>query len=177
MKSLAALLFPLLILCAPALLAQQGRETPTTIILVRHAEKDTASYDPPLTARGRERARRLAVMLAASGVRSTHSTQYLRTRETVAPLDSLLAIANEVVEADRDSLGAHVAALVGHLLSAHRGETSVVASHSNVLPLILLALGVEPGITITDAEYDDLFIVTTGGTARPAFVRLQMGMQ
>ena len=173
-----SLLFVLtaLVFCLPGPRAQ-GRESPTTIILIRHAEKDTMKTDPPLTLRGGERAQLLARMLKTSGVRSTHTTQYRRTQATMAPTDSLLGITNEIFEANPESLEAHAVALVRHLLASHRGETTAVSSHSNVLPLILRALGIDAPITIGDRDYDNLFVVTFSGTSPPAFVRLQMGME
>lgn len=162
----------------PALaLVAQEKQPPTTIILVRHAEKDTMKIDPPLKPKGRERAQLLSRMLRESGARSTHSTQYRRTSETVAPLDSLLGITNEVIDADPDSLAAHAAGLVRHLLSAHKGETTVVASHSNVIPLLMQALGIAAPVEIGDADYDNVFIITVGPGAQPALLRLRMGMR
>ena len=169
----SALIVALLVACA-AFLAAQDRAT--TIILVRHAEKDTMKVDPPLTARGRDRAALLARIVAASGVRSTHSTQYRRTIETVAPADSALGLHNEVIEADPDSLPAHVARLIEHLLSSHVGEATLVASHSNVIPLILDAMGLGT-VTIGDKEYDDLFVITLRGKAPGNVAHLRMGMR
>jgi broad specificity phosphatase PhoE len=169
-------LLALLWYVVPTSLPAQGRQGPTTIILVRHAEKDTMKSDPPLTARGRERAALLARIVAIAGVHSTHSTQYRRTVETVAPADSALGIRNEVIEADPDSLPAHVARLIEHLLEAHAGETTLVASHSNVIPLILRALGLESP-PIGDADYDNLFVITAQKKAQPRMLRLQMGMR
>jgi broad specificity phosphatase PhoE len=173
----AALLLLACIALSGAPLAAQERSPATTIILVRHAEKDTMKHDPPLTARGRERAQLLARMFAGSGVRSTHSTHFLRTAETVAPLDSALGIANEIWEVDPDSLEAHAAALALHLLERHRGETAVVASHSNVLPLILRALGIATPVEIGEKEYDGVWVITAAKGAQPAMLRFAMGMR
>jgi broad specificity phosphatase PhoE len=170
-----ALALALLLVVVPSPLPAQDRQGATTIILVRHAEKDTMKSDPPLTQRGRERAQMLSRIVALTGVRSTHSTQYRRTVETVAPTDSALGLRNEVIEADPDSLPAHVARLVEHLLSAHAGETTLVSSHSNVIPLILRALGLDAP-PIGDTDYDNLFVVTAQKKAQPSMLRLQMGM-
>ena len=176
-KLLALVALCIILLSAPSLRAQGGGGVRTTIFLVRHAEKDTMKTDPPLTAHGRARAQLLARILKLSGVRSTHSTQYRRAVETVAPLDSALGIANEVFSSSADSLASHVAALVQHLLSAHKGETTVVSSHSNVLPMLLKALGVQTPVEIGDHDYDNLFVVTVGGGGKATLVRLQMGVE
>ena len=176
MKIIFAGVFTIMLLTAPVLRGQ-GKEARTTIILVRHAEKDTMKTDPPLTATGRARARLLARILGLSGAHSTHSTQYRRTVETVAPLDSALGIANEVIPANPDSLEAYASALVGHLLTIHKGETTVVSSHSNVLPMLIRAFGVTTPVMIDDRDYDNLFVITVDGRAEPAFAHLQMGLE
>ena len=167
----SAFIIALLVACA-AFMAAQDRAT--TIILVRHAEKDTMKVDPPLTKRGRERAALLARIVAAAGVSSTHSTQYRRTVETVAPADSAFGLRNEVVEADPDSLPAHVSRLIDHLLTSHTGQTTLVASHSNVIPMILTALGLGK-VAIGDKEYDDLFVIHLNPGCGPTLTRLAMG--
>jgi 2,3-bisphosphoglycerate-dependent phosphoglycerate mutase len=57
--------------------------------LVRHAESrpsaDVPDADWPLSARGREQARRLAEVLADLGIEEVHCSPYLRCRETIAP--------------------------------------------------------------------------------------------
>src|SRR5690242_8447292 len=66
----------------------------TTIILVRHAEKNTdpAVKDPELTPAGTARAQALAQMLMKSGVTAIYTTPYARTRSTAAPLATALKL-------------------------------------------------------------------------------------
>ncbi len=173
---IAAALTVLILLAAPPLQAQ-GNGVRTTIVLVRHAEKDTMKTDPPLTMQGRARAQLLARILKLSGVHSTHSTQYKRTVDTVAPLDSALGITNEVYPSNPESLASNVATLVRHILAEHKGETTVISSHSNILPMLIRAFGVASSVEIGDHDYDNLFIVTVGGGGKATLVRLQMGME
>ena len=58
----------------------------TTVILVRHAEKQSEGDDPSLTAAGKERALALVHVLGEMDVAAVYSTPYARTRETAQPL-------------------------------------------------------------------------------------------
>ncbi len=75
---------------APLLLAQ----APTTVFVVRHAEKggDPADRDPELSEAGRERARTLAHVLGEANITAIYSTPFLRTQHTAQPLAELLGI-------------------------------------------------------------------------------------
>ena len=130
----------------------------TTIILVRHAEKDTTPgvQDPALTEGGVTRAQRLAVMLKDAGVDTIYSSEFRRTKATVAPLSAKIGISTEVIAAG------DMSGLVGRLKTRHGGETVVVSGHSNTLPQIMRALGVTPTPRITDRDYDGLYVVTLG---------------
>ena len=56
----------------------------TTVLLVRHAEKETGR-DPGLTAAGQARARALVEVAKGAGVSAIYHTQLERTRLTAAP--------------------------------------------------------------------------------------------
>src|ERR1051325_1348880 len=62
----------------------------TTIILIRHAEKETSDtvdqMNPPLSAEGKARAQRLVKRVGKFRPGAIYSTNYKRTRETVEPL-------------------------------------------------------------------------------------------
>ena len=69
-----------------------GKAQTTTIILVRHAEKDTTqpnatmmTADPPLTKAGRVRSESLVTVLKVYKPDIIYSTNYTRTKATVAP--------------------------------------------------------------------------------------------
>ena len=57
-----------------------------TLYLVRHAEKQADSKNPPLTQCGKARARQLATLLSTAEIKSVYSTSYQRTMSTAAPL-------------------------------------------------------------------------------------------
>ncbi len=130
----------------------------TTFVIVRHAEKEAdGTRDPDLTDAGRDRARRLADMLASMDVAGVYATPFKRTQRTGEPT------------ADRFGLGG-----VGsydprsgpdeleRLAAAHAGRVIVVVGHSNTVPDLVRALGADPGVReIDESEYDRLYLVTT----------------
>ncbi len=60
----------------------------TTVYLLRHAEKaQDGGKDPALNDLGKERALRLMNLLAEIDFKTIYATDYLRTKNTVKPLD------------------------------------------------------------------------------------------
>jgi broad specificity phosphatase PhoE len=135
-----------------------------TIYLVRHAERSAISgrvpTDTGLSPAGEVRAQALARLLKDAGITAIYTSEYLRTRETAAPLAKLLSIQVEVIPADDQR------SLVAKL-RASRGNVLVVG-HSNTLPQLLRALGITTRITIAESDYDNLFEVTLG--SKPSLV-------
>ena len=94
-RTLAALLA-----FSPACLAAQNASAPTTVILVRHAEKMAEpAADPPLTSAGIARGDALWELVKDAGVSAVVTTQFLRTRQTGAAAASKLAITPTIVDA------------------------------------------------------------------------------
>ena len=126
------------------------------VILSRHAERADgaatmgASTDPELSAAGKERAERLATMLAEANVGAIFTTEFRRTKDTAAPLAARAKVSAEVVPAGQ------LAALVDKI-KARASDTVFVVGHSNTVPQIIKALG-GPDVTIGDNEYSNLFI-------------------
>lgn len=173
------LAFAALPLVAAAAAAQPVAKTetaagPTTVILVRHAERATEpASDPVITPAGEQRAQALAAALKDAGVQAILTTQFQRTRLTASPLAEALGIAAEVVEARGAT---HPQEVARAILSKHAGKTVVVVGHSNTVPAIAAALGAPNPGEITDTTYDNLFIVTVpaaGGKA--TIVKAQYG--
>lgn len=130
----------------------------TTIYLVRHAEKDTtdaANEDPGLTEAGHARAKDLLALLEGIDVDALYATKYMRTSQTLEPLALDQSLSITQYEA-HDFHG-----LKERLLQEHRGETVVVAGHSNTLLPIVETFGVEkPFAEINDSQYRYLFKIT-----------------
>jgi len=147
----------------------------TTIILVRHAEKQAESGDPSLSNDGRARAEALARTLADAGVTGLSATPYRRTQQTLEPLAGQKSLDIEVQPVDLSSPEAYAHDLVAGLLETYAGGTVVVAGHSNTVPLLLGALGVAEPRSIGDDEYDDLFVVQVVAGKTPLLLQLHYG--
>lgn len=146
------------ILLAPPLDAQGPAAGSTTVVIVRHAEKEAEpAGDPGLTAAGAARAEALVQVVKDAHVRAIVSTQFARTRATVAPAAAALGLVTEVVDARAPD---HVTALAANVLAKHRGETVLVVGHSNTVPALVAALGAPRPANVCDAEYDNLYVVT-----------------
>ena len=142
------------------------QQTPpaSVIFVVRHAERADAGSaggtmmkdDPDLSARGQARAKSLAGMLRDAGIRAIYTTDLKRTKQTGAPL--AVAFGAKLTSLPADD--------VAGLIEKVKGETGnvVIIGHSNTVPKILSALGVQETIEVGDNEYDNLFVVIRGTT-------------
>ena len=180
MKALALGLCGVLLGCgarsephAVANLSLPGCTRGRAYVVVRHGEKASPQPNdplgPPLSERGRARAKTIASMLAMAGVSRIVATQYTRTRETVAPLAEKLSLPIEVRQADATR------ALVDELRAEPDGAFVVIASHSNVLPGIVRALGgvdLVESDSLADDDYARVILITHACGAQPYVVQL-----
>ena len=157
----AALLIPA---GAAAAAAQQA------VIVVRHAEKADQSADAALSPGGIARARALADLLRGAAVTHVLTSEYRRTRDTAVPLASRQKLPIDTVPA-RD-----LPALVARIGAAGPEAVVLVVAHSNTIAPMLAALGWPNTLTLTDDQYDDVFVLTPRGGSRAASVlRLKYG--
>lgn len=141
---------------------------PLVVFFVRHAEKVDASRDPALSAAGHARAERLAALLADAGVEHIHSSDFVRTRDTAAPLAEARGL--EVERYDHRDLPALIARM------REAGGRHLVVGHSNTTPAAVALLGGDPGPEIDEArEYDRLYLVTVAADGTVATVVLRYG--
>ena len=148
-------------------------ETITTVILVRHAEKELVGDDPALTPVGTDRAMAFAHVVGEVNVSAVYTTPFARTRSTAIPLASVLGL--NVTEV---SVGQSFATEMADIVrNRHVGETVVIVSHSNTTPAIIGELGVSPIPTIDDDEYDDLYVVTLTSTGQVSLLTLRYGSE
>jgi broad specificity phosphatase PhoE len=136
------------------------------VVLVRHAEKDSAKdkTDPPLTELGTQRAEELARLLGHAGVTRLVASEFQRTQATLAPLAAATGLSVETRPAKE------LEALALELAAAPAGSVTVVAGHSNTIPALAKALGVTLGELdangyLADDQYDRLFVLTVGVSA------------
>ena len=164
-RRLALALVALGSLSAPLAFArrQAALAGPHTVILVRHAEKDTAQdkNDPPLTELGTKRAEELARLLGHAGVTRLVASEFRRTQATLAPLAAAAGLSVETRPAKE------LEALALELDAAPAGSVTVVAGHSNTLPALAERLLGTPlkdlaGAQLADDAYDRLFVLTLG---------------
>ncbi len=149
--------------------AAEPDSTVATIILVRHAERDTLLIGPdhPLRATGVLRARDLVHTLDASGISTIYVTPWLRNRQTALPLATALGESLTVVD--------EVAETVRRLRTRHFGETVLVVGHSNTVPEIVTALTGRPFPTPGSVPYDGMWVVSLARDGRAALFTLRYG--
>jgi broad specificity phosphatase PhoE len=145
----------------------------TTIVVIRHAEKDlsTGAVDPPLNEAGRARAELLARMFgdgkALGHLDAIYVTPALRNRLTAAPLAASLGLNPAVVPTD-DPRG-----LARRVLHENGGGRVLIVGHSDTVPAIVSALsGIDKVPEIADEEYGTLYIVTVPRIGHANLLRL-----
>jgi phosphohistidine phosphatase SixA len=140
-----------------------GERMSTTVIFVRHADTDVAmeaaDTDPPLNARGRQRAELLAEFLAdvdvVASVNAIYASDKRRTQETAAPLASRLGLGVQIADhSDTEDF-------MDDVLSKHAGDIVLIVSHSNTIaPLIDELHGSKNLKPFAADEFNRLYVVT-----------------
>lgn len=132
-----------------------AQEKLTTVILVRHAEKENdGSNNPELSEAGKKRALLLVDMFSKTKIDAIYSTNFKRTEATVAPLASQHSL--PITHYD----GAKPAE-VDEMISKWKGGTILICGHSNTTPAIINRLiGKEEFKTFDDGDYSNLIILT-----------------
>lgn len=133
----------------------------TTLILMRHAEKDTTAQgstmmqaDPPLSAEGKARAGRIPEVLKSFSPDAIYSTNYTRTKSTVGPLSAKTGKDIQVYD-PRNLKG------FAEELLQMQGKTVVIAGHSNSTPMLVnLLLKENKYANLDESVYDTYWIVT-----------------
>ena len=139
----------LLTICFVAFTAAQKK----TIILVRHAEKVDASQDPELSAEGRQRAARLAKIVKKYKPGAVYSTDFKRTRDTVAPVATRRHLQVQTYDPKKPD------ALIDEMMKS-KTKRFLVSGHSNTIPGLANALGKKELFkNLDDSEYGAIWIV------------------
>lgn len=158
---LALLSAPVLLGCKAAAPDAPEVTTPVytqTIYLVRHAEKLKVKDDPGLTDAGHARAALMRDMLRDKGVTHIHSSDYLRTRDTAAPLAKALGMDVQIYDAS--NLPA-IADKVRSMPGVH-----LVVGHSNTTPQLTALLTGDPEELMPETEYDRFTTVNLGADGK-----------
>jgi len=145
----------------------------TTLIVIRHAEKDlsVSATDPPLSQAGQARAALLARMFGDAKVLGHVDAIYvspaLRNRQTAAPLAAQLGIEEAIAPADDPR------ALARRALHEHHGDRVLIVGNSDTIPEIVAALSGNPNIPEIGAqEYGTMYIVTVPRIGHANLLRL-----
>ena len=135
----------------------------TTVVFVRHADTDAGMAgpddDPPLNARGRQRAELLADYLenidVTGSVNAIYASDKRRTQETAAPLANRLNIPVQIADhLDTEDF-------MDRVRREHGGQIVLIVSHSNTIqPLIDELHGSKNLKPFRPDEYNRLYIVT-----------------
>ena len=146
-----------------------AQEPPLTVFVVRHGEKGPGNPDPSLSDAGGRRAAALARALSDARVTALFASEFKRTQETLAPLGKATGITPTIVSAGK------MDDLIGLLRGLPAGSRAVVASHSNLVHLIVERLSGQKMPMLTDVDYDRLVVVTVSGDGKGEAVVLRYG--
>ncbi len=142
-------------------------DLPTTVIIVRHAEKSAPTGNIPLSEAGFERAQTLARVVSDAGISAIYTSKLLRTIQTAEPTARVLGLVPQQIN--------EVGALAKNILDGHAGQTVLVVHHSDTLPELIVALGASTKPIIRDDEFDKLFVVTVYAPHKAKVMILRYG--
>lgn len=133
--------------------AQNADEKPTTIILIRHAEKaNDGSKDPPLTDAGQARAKNLVNVFKNTNISAIYSTDYNRTKSTAAPIALAKNLEVKTYEPMKESE-------INRIVTENIGKTVLLVGHSNTTPWVANLLTASKLQDFADNEYGNILIV------------------
>ncbi len=131
---------------------------PLVLWAVRHAEKDEGD-DPPLTEDGTARAEALVPLMKNTPLAAVYATDRVRTQQTCQPTADAHGLEPENGLDPEDELAEH-------LVTSHPEEQVLHCGHSDTLPDLFDALGVEDQESVSG--YGQIWIVSVypGGETR-----------
>ena len=153
--------------------------TTTTLVLVRHAERDPG-LDPPLNAEGVNRAQVLKDVLSERGVNAIFSPELIRNRQTVEPLAEVLGIHIKPWNiANYINTTAFANAVVDDILANHAGQTVLFVGNigstfgtSGINEEIYKRLG---GTGRPPNRYQDMYIAVIPDTGEARWIKTIYG--
>jgi len=148
--------------------------TTTTIVLVRHAEKQVGAIDDaPLTPQGELRATRLAQMFGDAEsfgrIGRIYVSDTRRSQQTAAGVAQRLDLKPIVVDGKSSA-----AEFARRVLRENRGARAMIVGHSNTVPALVAKLaGAENVPVIGDEEFDTLYVVTVPTIGHASVLRMK----
>ena len=127
---------------------------PTTVYVVRHAEKEhgQGAREVNLSQAGHRRAANLPQALDLPRLTAIYATNRIRTQQTAAAVAEATGLPIQTF-APNDT------ASVVEAVERHTGEAVLVVGHADTVPMILEELGVRVRVSLTLADYGDVFEV------------------
>lgn len=145
------------------------------IIIIRHAEKaNVSAKDPPLSPQGVMRATSLITALNRTPLSQLVATQYQRTQQTLAPIAEERHLPVTIVEA-ANPIEQHIQHIVEQV-HAVQGNT-LIAGHSDTVPLIIKALGGPEIQAIDEDDYSQLFILSLNDGQPASLIATRYGQE
>jgi broad specificity phosphatase PhoE len=128
-----------------------------TIILVRHAEKDTSpgadKVDPDLTPDGTARAQRLVKTIKKYKPGAVYSTSFKRTRNTAAPVAAWRKVQVEPYDPRK------LPEVVSRVLTS-KYKRHLIVGHNNTTPALAnLFINEEKYKLLPESDYGKIFII------------------
>lgn len=164
-----------LIVGATIVVASTAGAQPSTVILVRHAERAAApAGDPLLTDAGTQRALDLKEALRGARVTSIITTHLQRTQLTAKPLGDASGLSPIVVRAGGPT-AAHVDSVAAAVKRRPAGDVVLVVGHSNTIPAIVTALGGPKLPELCDGQYSMLYVLEFPTAGPPRFIESRYG--
>lgn len=152
----------------PGQVPVEKKDEPLMVFLVRHAEKIDKSQNPGLTEIGHQRAEALAETLQGAKIDHVHSTDFIRTWDTAAPIAKKLGLKVHLYD-PRD-----LPSLVKSM--GRSGGRHLVVGHSNTTPKVVELLGGDPGEPFDEnLEFDRLYLITRDKEGKVTTVVLRFG--
>jgi broad specificity phosphatase PhoE len=148
-----------------------GTADATTVVVIRHAEKQPSGVDPPLTPAGEARAALLSHMfgedeLPGARIEAIYVNPSLRSRLTAAPLAARLNLVPIVAPPDARGL-------VRRVLREHAGARVLIVGRKDTVPAIVEALsGTGKVPDVADDEYGTMYIVSVPKIGRSNVLRV-----
>jgi broad specificity phosphatase PhoE len=150
-------------------------EAPTTVIILRHADKAGDSGNVDLSSAGLERARILAHVCGSSGLAGlygiTDPNNDRRVRQTLQPIADLLDL-SPIIFLEANS----IAKLAQEIRTKYVGKKVLVVSHSGTVDEIIRTLGGDKTRCPID-WYDNLCVVTLSAAGNVDVLRLKYGAE
>lgn len=145
--------------------------TTTTVVLVRHAEKELGTIeDAPLTPQGEQRAQLLARMFGERDgpgrISAVFASDTRRAQRTATPLADRLGLKVTTTKGNDDQI-------IRHIRGEFRGKSVLIVGHSNTVPELVRRLTHAKDIPeIPDAEYGTIYVVTLPTLGRASVLRM-----